>query len=140
MMTMSLSGYFVAPLARSGRVVIAATEADAETNETTFPAVFAKILAAGLDPDEHDIDKDGKLTLFDLYVVVAKEIAQNYASAEQLATEHQQLDDDGDGVGHEVQNVYLPEKQGGIPPRKQKNRPPPRDGLLAARILLSANK
>src|SRR5262245_414597 len=139
-MTTSLSGYFVAPLSRRDRVVIAATEADAETNETTFPGVFAQFLANGLNPEEHDVDKDGKLSLFDLYVVVAKEIAQNYASAEQLATEHQQIDDDGDGVGHEPQNAYLPEEQGGTSPGKKSNRPPPRDGLLAARIVLSLDK
>jgi hypothetical protein len=139
-MTTSLSGFFVAPLSRRDRVVIAATEADAETNETTFPAVFAQVLTNGLTLAEHDIDKDGKLSLFDLYVVVAKEIAQNYASAEQLATEHPQLDDDGDGVGHELQNAYLPEEQGGSPPGKKSNRRPPRDGLLAARILLSLGK
>jgi hypothetical protein len=68
------------------------------------------------------VDKDGKLSLFDLYVVVAKEIAQTYASNEQLATEHQQLDDDGDGVGHELQNAYLPEEQGGTPPGKKASR------------------
>jgi len=134
-MTFSLSGYFVAPLARRDRVVIAATEADAETNETTFPTVFAQFLTSGLKPDEHDVDKDGKLSLFDLYVVVAKEIAQNYASAEQVSTEHQQLDDDGDGVGHEPQTAYLPEDQGGEPPGK-KGKKPQRDGLLAARLLL----
>jgi hypothetical protein len=139
-MTMSLSGFFVAPLSRRDRVVIAATEADAETNETTFPAVFAQFLTNGLNLTDHDVDKDGHLTLFDLYVVVAKEIAQNYASAEQLATEHAQLDDDGDGVGHELQNAYLPEEQGGTPPGKKSTRRPPRDGLLAARILLTAGK
>ena len=138
-MTTSLSGFFVAPLSRPGRVVIAATEADAETNETTFPTVFAQVLKNGLTLTDHDVDKDGKLTLFDLYVVVAKEIAQNYASNEQLATEHQQLDDDGDGVGHEVQTPYLPESQGGSPPGKKPTRPQ-RDGLLAARILLSPGK
>jgi hypothetical protein len=140
LMTMSLSGYFVAPLSRRDRVVIAATEADAETNETKFPAVLAQFLVSGLNAAEHDVDKDGKLTLFDLYVVVAKEIAQGYASAEQLATEHPQIDDDGDGVGHEPQNAYLPEEQGGTPPGKKSNRPPPRDGLIAARILLSLGK
>jgi hypothetical protein len=139
-MTTSLSGYFVAPLARRGRVVIAATEADAETNETTFPAVLAQFLESGLNPAEHDVDKDGRLSLFDLYVVVAKEIAQNYAGAEQLATEHQQIDDDGDGIGHEPQNAYLPEEQGGTPAGKKKKGPPPRDGLLAARILLSPGR
>jgi hypothetical protein len=139
-MTTSLSGYFVAPLSRRDRVVIAATEADAETNETTFPGVLAQFLSGGLNRAEHDVDGDGKLTLFDLYVVVAKEIAQNYASAEQLATEHQQLDDDGDGIGHEVQTAYLPAELGGTPPGKKKKLPPPRDGLLAARILLSSGK
>lgn len=139
-MTTSLSGFFLTPLSRPGRVVITATEADAETNETTFPTVFAQFLASGLKLDDHDADKDGKLSLFDLYVTVAKEIAQNYASAEQLATEHQQLDDDGDGVGHEPQSAYLPEEQGGSPPSKKPNRPRNRDGLLAARILLSLGK
>src|SRR3954469_15863141 len=75
-MTTSLSGYFVKPLARRDRVVIAATEADAETNETTFPAVLAQLLATGLNPADHDFDKDGRLTLFDLYVAVAKEVAE----------------------------------------------------------------
>jgi hypothetical protein len=139
-LTMSLSGYFLAPLSRPDRVVITATEADAETNETTFPHVFAQFLAGGLKLDDHDVDKDDKLTLFDLYVVVAKEIAQNYASAEQLATEHPQLDDDGDRIGHELQNAYLPEEQGGSPPGKKSNRPRPRDGLVASRILLSLGK
>jgi hypothetical protein len=114
LMTMSLSGYFMAPLSRHDRVVITATEADAETNETTFPAVFAQFLSGGLNLAEHDVDGDGKLSLFDLYVVVAKQIAQNYASDELLATEHQQLDD-GDGVAREPQNAYLPEEQGGMP-------------------------
>jgi hypothetical protein len=135
MMTASLSGYFVNPLAKRDRVVIAATEADAETNETTFPAVFAGLLVAGLNAADHDFDKDSRLTLFDLYVAVAKEVAQNYATAEQVATEHAQLDDDGDGVGHEVQAPFLPVDQGGTPPG-QKLRRPHRDGARAAQISL----
>lgn len=135
-LTASLSGYFVSPLAKRDRVVIAATEADAETNETTFPTVFARHLAAGLDPAEHDFDKDERLTLFDLYVATAKEIAQNYATAEQVSTEHAQLDDDGDGVGHEIQNAFLPEEQGGTPPGKKGKGRPHRDGARAAQVVL----
>ena len=120
--------------------VIAATEADAETNETSFPGVFATMLSTGLNPAEHDFDKDGKLTLFDLYVAVAKEIAGNYASAEQVATEHAQVDDDGDGVGHELQNLYLPVEQGGTPPGKKPKARPHRDGVRAAQILLSPGR
>jgi hypothetical protein len=140
-MSTSLSGYFVKPLARRDRVVIAATEADAETNETTFPAVFAQMLATGLNPAaDYDFDKDGRLTLYDLYVAVAKEVAANYASAELLATEHAQLDDDGDGVGHELQNLYLPVEQGGTPPGKRPKGRPHRDGVRAAQILLSPSR
>lgn len=139
-MTTSLGGYFVTPLARRDRVVIAATEADAETNETTFPAVLVRVLTAGLDPAEHDFDKDGRLTLFDLYVAVAKEVAQDYATAEQVATEHPQLDDDGDGIGHEVQAPFLPEEQGGTPPGKKSNRRPHRDGVRAVQIMLSTGR
>ena len=139
-MTTSLSGFFVAPLAKRDRVVIAATEADAETNETTFPAVFAQTLATGLNPDEQDFDKDGRLTLFDLYVATAKEVAGAYATNEQLATEHSQLDDDGDGVGHEVQAAFLPPEQGGVKPgAKAKGRPHP-DGQRAARVVLTLGK
>jgi hypothetical protein len=120
--------------------VIAATEADAETNETTFAAVLARVLAAGLDPAEHDVDQDGRLTLFDLFVVTAMEVSQNYATAEQVPTEHAQLDDDGDGVGHELQNVYLPEEQGGTPPGKKSNKRPHRDGARATQIPLLIGK
>lgn len=135
-LTQSLSGYFVNPLAKRDRVVIAATEADAETNETTFPAVFTRLLGAGLDPAEHDFDKDNKLTLFDLYIATAKEISQNYATAEQVPTEHAQLDDDGDGVGHEIQSPFLPVEQGGTPPG-QKPKRPHRDGARAAQVPLA---
>lgn len=135
-MTFSLSGYFVSPLAKRDRVIIAATEADNESNETRFPDALAKVLTGELDPADHDVDKDGRMTLYDLYVSVAKEVAQDYARMEQLATEHAQLDDDGDGIGHELQNAYLPEEQGGMPPGNKLRRPH-RDGLRAAQILLS---
>ena len=95
---------------------------------------LTQMLAGGLDSIEQDFDKDGRLTLFDLYVATAKEVAQNYATNEQLATEHSQLDDDGDGVGHEIQNAFLPEEQGGTPPGKKATKRPHRDGQRAAQI------
>jgi hypothetical protein len=137
-MTMSLSGYFLRPLAMKGRVAIAATEADQEPNETVFPQHLADALENGLNLQDHDYDKDGKLTVFDLYVFVAKEIAQSYTADELLATEHQQLDDDGDGFGTELQADYLPPDQGGRPPNvKPAKRSASADGKLAATIGLS---
>jgi hypothetical protein len=138
-MTMSLSGYFVRPLSVKGRVTIAATEADQEPNETIFPQHLADALENGLNLQDHDYDKDGKLTVFDLYVLVAKEIAQSYTTDELLATEHQQLDDDGDGVGTELQADFLPPEQGGRTPNvKPAKRSASADGKSAATIVLGS--
>ena len=58
--TTPASGFYVKPLAASGRVVIAATEADQEVNETLFPHALAEELAT---PSEGiDRDKDGKIS------------------------------------------------------------------------------
>ena len=75
-LTYSLSGYFRgASLARRDRVVIAATGSRrGDQRRRVSRRCSRQALAAGLDPIDHDIDKDGKLTLFDLYVVTAKEI------------------------------------------------------------------
>ncbi|HUQ69212.1 MAG TPA: hypothetical protein VM165_06805 [Planctomycetaceae bacterium] len=137
--TTPTSGFFVKPLSAKGRVVITATEADWETNETEFPHEFARVLS-GLETAENlDVDKDGRVSLFDLYVTVVRTLAQSYLERELLATEHALLDDDGDGRGTEVQIDYLTIDQGG---RLQPNRPasPPvmtkGDGVLAKTVNL----
>jgi hypothetical protein len=111
--TTPASGYFIKPLSAAGRVVITATESDAEVNETVFPSKLADVLAEPPALAEFDLDGDGRATLFDLYVWTARETAREFASGELLATEHSLLDDDGDGRGHEVQLDYLSEELGG---------------------------
>jgi hypothetical protein len=107
------SGLFLKPLASPGRVVITATEPDLEVNEPIFPHKLAK----GLDDPppfvELDRDTDGRLSLLDLYLWTAREVAQEYAMGELLATEHALLDDTADGRGTEIQIDYLPEELGG---------------------------
>ena len=136
--TIPASGYYIKPLSAKGRVVITATEADLEINETLFPLALAEVLAAPPEPAEFDADHDGQRTLFDLYIALARNIAKRYTDEELLATEHSLLDDNGDGRGTELQIDYLPVEQGGRA-KAGANPPPLRengDGNLSAHIVL----
>lgn len=134
--TIPTSGYYIKPLSAKGRVVISATEADLEVNETIYPMALAEVLANPPAASEFDADHDGNLTLFDLYIAVARNVVERYIKDEFLPTEHALLDDNGDGRGTELQIDYLTEAQGG---RAQEGKPPrpPRenaDGGLSAQI------
>lgn len=138
--TTPTSGFFVKPLSAKGRVVITATETDWETNETEFPHELARVLSTPPDAKEFDIDQDGTITLFDLYITVTRNLAQSYLESELLATEHPLLDDNGDGRGTELQIDYLTVEQGG---RAKPNKPqiitikPTSDGGVSKTIRLS---
>lgn len=112
-MTTSVSGFFIKPLSRKGRVVISATEADREVNETVFHESLANVLESLPTKKENDLNQDGFVSLFELYIAVTRSIAQSYVDDELLSTEHALLDDNGDGRGTELQIDYLTEEQGG---------------------------
>jgi len=135
--TIPASGYFIKPLSARGRVVITATEADLEVNETVYPMALAEVLASPPAAAEFDADHDGNLTLFDLYIAVTRNVVDRYIKSEFLPTEHALLDDNGDGRGTELQIDYLTEEQGGRA-KAGAQRPPKEnaDGVLAARIPL----
>lgn len=115
--TMSASGFFLKPLSTPGRVVITATEADQEVNETLFHHALAEVLATA--PAGTDRDKNGEISLLELYLATVANVMQRYLDDENLPTEHAQLDDNGDGRGSEVQEAYLPEELGGRPIKKK---------------------
>jgi hypothetical protein len=136
--TTPASGFYIGPLTGEGRVVISATEADREINETIFPHVLADVLAEPPAQDELDADGDGVLTLFDLYITVARRIAQTYVDDNTLSTEHARLEDNGDGRGSEVQRHFLSVELGG---QLEEGESPRRlgqteDGAVAAHIEL----
>jgi hypothetical protein len=138
-LTTPASGFFIKPLSAKNRIVITATEADWETNETEFPAEFARILSTPPSMKELDVDEDGQISLFDLYITVARGLAQSYRDRELLATEHSLLDDNGDGRGMELQIDYLSTELGGRAKTVRPTLPtlPPKsDGHLAKTILL----
>ena len=108
--TTSASGFFLKPLAAPGRIIITATEPDQEVNETLFPLSLVDVLAG---PDGIDRDKDGQISVFELYLAVVADVMKRYVDAEDLPTEHARLDDNGDGRGTELQENYLPPELGG---------------------------
>jgi hypothetical protein len=137
-LTTAASGFFIRPLSKPGRIIITATEADREVNETIFPHKLAAALAEPPPFLEFDLDGDGRLSLLDAYLWATQATAQDYATEMLLATEHANLDDNGDGRGTELQASFLPEELGG---RRTADRKPPAfvsgDGALAKRLLLN---
>lgn len=136
--TTACSGFYLKPLALPGRLVISATEPDLEVNETLFPHKLATALGNPPHYSEMESDKDGQLTLYDVYLWTARQVAQEYVTGELLATEHSLIDDNGDGRGTEVQIDYFPEELGG---RLRAGQDPPArpktDGLRACAIVLT---
>ncbi len=137
--TTSASGFFLRPLTGAGRIVVTATEPDQEVNETLFPLSLADVLAS--PPEGIDRDKDGQISVLELYLAVVADVMKRYVDAEDLPTEHARLDDNGDGRGSEVQEDYLPPELGGrtgtgsgpAPERK-----PDADGARAAKARVAA--
>ena len=83
------SGDFVPVLAGPGRVVITATKTAFEKNESEFFKVFAR----ALNSDEADANKDGRLTVLEVFQYVRTEVERSYESGNKLLTEHAVLSD-----------------------------------------------
>jgi hypothetical protein len=121
-MTTSASGWFLKPLSVKGRIVITATVADDEYNETEFPHALAAV--AQLPLDKLDANKDGKVSVLEVYRRTLAEVESRFAADKRVPTEHAQLDDNGDGTGTEEPVVEGEGKKATA------------DGALAARTFL----
>jgi hypothetical protein len=91
---------FMQRLAGRGRVVLTATDSAAQQFETVFPEFFIKAFE---DPAA-DLDKDGRVSLWEAFSYASAGVRQWFDQHGQLPTERPLLDDDGDGVGREAQN------------------------------------
>jgi hypothetical protein len=121
-LTHSSSGWLLKPLSKPGRVVIAATEAAAEVNETEFPYALAKVWKS---PAKNcDADGDGRVSLAELFPHVVATTNERFAMDKRVPTEHAQLDDNGDGRGSE--ELALPDAKD----------PQAKDGNLSRTIFL----
>jgi len=124
-LTHTCSGWFLPSLSRPGRIVIAATEADQEVNETEFPQALLE--AASRPTPELDRDADGRVSLAELFLAVSERVAATFKADNRVPTEHAQLDDDGNGRGSEADHLLLAPPPGDVDQR---------DGLQAAAMLL----
>lgn len=91
--TTSASGPFATALNGSDRIIITATATGTERDETVFPRYFIDALRS---PDA-DLDKNGGLSVRELFVYTTGQVAGSFEQAGQLATEHALLEDNGDG-------------------------------------------
>jgi hypothetical protein len=122
--TASASGGFLSALAGPGRVVVTATRSGFERNATLFGEYLVRALTAGAGgaAEAADTDKDGRLSVLEVFEYARRETARAYEQEKRLLTEHAQLDDDGDGKG-----TLEPTAMGG-------------DGALAATVFLTASQ
>lgn len=99
--TASSSAPFVDALSAEGRIVISATRTATQRNETRFPRYFVEALT---DPAA-DVDKDGALSMREVFAYASERTSRDYDDAGLLATEHALLDDAGDGRGTELDDL-----------------------------------
>ena len=89
---------FLERLAGPQRIVITATESVAQRFDTVFPEYFIKALT---DPAA-DLDKNGRVSIWEAFIAASGGVRRYYEQRGQLATERALLDDNGDGQGREA--------------------------------------
>jgi hypothetical protein len=96
--TTSSSFPFLERFAGPRRVVIAATDSVAQRFDTVFPQYFI----GALTDEAADIDKNGRVSVWEAFAAAAGGVRRHYQQRGQLATERALLDDNGDGIGREA--------------------------------------
>jgi hypothetical protein len=89
---------FLDRLKAERRIVIAATDSLAQRFDTVFPQYFVDAFAE----EQTDIDKNGRISIWEAFAAATNGVRRFYQTRGQLATERALLDDNGDGVGREA--------------------------------------
>jgi hypothetical protein len=120
--TTAASFPFLEHLAGPRRIVITATDSPAQRFDTVFPEYFIKALT---DP-QADIDKNGRISVWEAFINASLSVRRYYEQRGQLSTEHALIDDTGDGRGREAggegddgsaaSRLYLEAEVPGAPP------------------------
>ncbi|MEP7118362.1 MAG: hypothetical protein ABI880_12315, partial [Acidobacteriota bacterium] len=93
--TTESSAPFLEALAAKGRVVITATETAAQKYATVFPDYFAK----ALNDAASDLDKNGRVSIWEVFAAASGAVARHYSERAQLTTERAMLSDTGARTG-----------------------------------------
>jgi hypothetical protein len=89
---------FLEELSRSGRVVMTATDSAAQRFATVFPEYFTRALADRAS----DFDKNGRISVWEVFEAATAGVKRHYEQRGQLPTERSMLDDNGDRQGREA--------------------------------------
>ena len=90
---------FIESLSGPRRIVITATDSASQRFDTVFPQYFIEALG---DPAS-DIDKNGRVSIWEAFLSASLKVRRHYEQKGQLATERALLDDNGDGQGREAE-------------------------------------
>jgi hypothetical protein len=96
--TASASFPFLERFAGPRRVVISSTDSAAQRFDTVFPEYFVR----AFEGDEADIDKNGRISMWEAFAAASAGVRRHYQQRGQLSTERALLDDNGDGLGREA--------------------------------------
>ena len=89
---------FLEELSKTGRVIITATDSAQQRFATVFPEYFIRSLA----DLSSDLDKNGRISLWEAFTSASAGVKKHYEQRGQLSTERPLLDDNGDRVGREA--------------------------------------
>ena len=135
-LTNTCSGWYLKSLSKPGRIVVTASAAEREFNETEFPNALAKVTERPIE--SLDRDNDGKASIAELFTTTVDQVEALFKADNRAPTEHAQLDDNGDGAATEAGEL-----RGLEPPSDDADSPSPvarrvklPDGALAAKTFL----
>ena len=89
---------FLEKLSGRRRVVITATDSVLQRFDTVFPEYFI----GALTDAAADLDKNGRISIWEAFAAASTSIRRHYQQRGQLSTERALLDDNGDGVGKDA--------------------------------------
>lgn len=92
--TTSASFEFSRELSALGRVVVSATRSAAER----YDPLFGGFLVTALQQKRADIDRNGRVSVLEVFNYASGQTAQWYRDQDRLSTENAVLDDSGDGL------------------------------------------
>jgi hypothetical protein len=93
--TTSVSFPFLEKLSGPRRVIITATDSVVQRFDTVFPEYFIRALT----DDSADIDKNGRISIWEAFAFASAAVRRHFQQRGQLSTERALLDDNGDGTG-----------------------------------------
>lgn len=99
--TASSSGPFISSSSAPGRVVITATRSEGQRNVTQFPEFFLQ----GMKDMTADLDRNGDLSLTEIFSYAVQMTDKFYEDQGSIATEHAILEDTGDAHGFRAQEL-----------------------------------